>query len=400
VKRNATPLQSLTNGTWFKAICGASFQHLPAIRSLTIAYALAGADCIDVAADPAVVAAAREGLTIAAHLKPEAIARGFPDTPAPWLMVSFNDAEDPHFRKAEFDPRHCPADCLRPCEAICPAAAIVLSSPQALPSPDLMPVSPAQGVIEARCYGCGRCVPICPIGAIETRSYVSTPASVAETVLAGVDAIEIHTRPGSFLNFVRLWRSILPQVAKLKLVAVSCPDSREFDVIEYFQAIAAEIAPKLQNPPIWQADGRPMSGDVGKGATMAAIHLGRKLLHAQAQGGLPGFVQLAGGTNDRTVAKLHELKIPLGAGGLAGVAYGSFARRHLSPVLERLEAEAAALSTSLRLEDRPDLLWQAVDLARQLTRSLKPDSLSTLQGKALGTTLGAALEQPRSGAPP
>ena len=62
------PLNSLKGGHWFKLICGASFQHLPAVRNLTLAYTLAGADCIDVAADPAAVAAAKEALQVASEL--------------------------------------------------------------------------------------------------------------------------------------------------------------------------------------------------------------------------------------------------------------------------------------------------------------------------------------------
>ena len=62
------PLRSLNEGHWFKLICGASFQHLPAVRNLTLAYTLAGADCIDVAADPAVIAAAQEGIQVANKL--------------------------------------------------------------------------------------------------------------------------------------------------------------------------------------------------------------------------------------------------------------------------------------------------------------------------------------------
>lgn len=57
------PLHSLKQGTWFKLICGASFQDLPAVHNLSLAYTLAGVDCIDVAADPAVVEAARGGIT-------------------------------------------------------------------------------------------------------------------------------------------------------------------------------------------------------------------------------------------------------------------------------------------------------------------------------------------------
>ncbi|HBL14801.1 MAG TPA: 4Fe-4S ferredoxin, partial [Cyanobacteria bacterium UBA11162] len=119
------PLRSLREGHWFKLICGASFQYLPAVRSLTLAYTLAGADCIDVAADPAVIAATQEALQVATHLEDEAQARGWGRRSRPWLMVSLNDGEDPHFRKAEFDPNLCPTDCPRPCEKICPAQAIV-----------------------------------------------------------------------------------------------------------------------------------------------------------------------------------------------------------------------------------------------------------------------------------
>ena len=350
-----TPLQSLETGTWFKAICGASFQHLPAIRSLAIVYALAGADCLDVAADAAVIAATKEGLRVAEHLRHESIARGFPNTAPPLLMASFNDAEDPHFRKAQFDPIYCPSSCPRPCEKICPAEAITF---------ELGATGKPLGVMDARCYGCGRCIPICPIGAIETRSYVATPKSVAATICNGIDAIEIHTRPGCLPDFLRLWQSILPWINRLRLISISCPDSREIDAIAYLHTIAAKITPNLKPVLVWQADGRPMSGDLGRGATMATIHFGRKLIAAQ----LPGFIQLAGGTNDRSVIKLKQAGLTLGLGGIAGIAYGSFARTQLAGVIEKLEASPV----SDRLEQHPDLLWSAVRLACQLTAHLKP----------------------------
>ena len=103
------PLQSLENGHWFKLICGASYQHLPAVRTLTLAYTLAGADCIDVAADPAVVHAARNAIVTAGHLQAQFSHNPPVPHPIPWLMVSLNDGEDPHFRKADFNPAHCPA---------------------------------------------------------------------------------------------------------------------------------------------------------------------------------------------------------------------------------------------------------------------------------------------------
>ncbi len=398
------PFHSLREGHWFKLICGASFQHLPAVRNLTLAYALAGADCIDVAADPAVIAAAQDALQVASKLGEEAQARGFGFRSRPLLMVSLNDGEDPHFRKAEFDPELCPAECPRPCEKICPAQAIVFQNAS----------DGVSGVVDKRCYGCGRCLPICPSQLIYTRSYVSTPEAIAELILpAGVDALEIHTSVGHFADFKRLWSAIAPWVERLKLLAISCPDGD--DLIDYLWTLHEVITP-LPCPLVWQTDGRPMSGDIGTGTTRAAVKLSQKVLTA----GLPGYVQLAGGTNNHTVAKLKAAGL-LNEGGLgtgdwglgrqggfantplfpntplsssncqfpipnpqsyvAGIAYGSYARVLLSPILDELEkfnGQEADANLAWRpcpplgqLETLPGLLWEAVESAHSLVSQLK-----------------------------
>lgn len=354
------PLRSLKEGNWFKLICGASFQHLPAVRNLTLAYTLAGADCIDVAADSAVIAAAKEGLQVASNLAATAQQRGFGfGGNLPWLMVSLNDGEDPHFRKAEFNATECPTDCPRPCETICPAQAIVFNRP----------CNDFSGVVSDSCYGCGRCLPICPSQLIYTRSYVSTGGATASLVLStGVDAVEIHTQVGRRSEFERLWKAIAPWVDRLKLVAISCPDGD--GVIDYLWSLYNLIAP-LPCPLIWQTDGRPMSGDIGDGTTIAAVKLGQKVLAA----GLPGYVQLAGGTNSYTVAKLQAgglLKSPLTPSFISGIAYGSYARVLLSPILEQLETmEINSVTPIVRLEENPELLWQAVSIAHSLVSQLK-----------------------------
>jgi len=375
------PLNSLQDGHWFKLICGASYQHLPAVRNLSLAYTLAGADCIDVAADTAAIAAVREALEIADHLATEARARKFGFQGSPLLMVSLNDGEDPHFRKAEFNPANCPTDCWRPCEQVCPAEAIVFSDTD----PEL------SGVIDRRCYGCGRCLPVCPSQLIFTRSYISAPTAIAPLVLqAGADAIEIHTQLGREEDFARLWSSIVPHLSQLKLIAISCPDGE--DLINYLRTLYEIVSP-LPCPLIWQTDGRPMSGDIGAGATRAAIKLGEKVLAAK----LPGYVQLAGGTNDRTVSKLkaagllNDLRLPNKANQksyIAGVAYGSYARVLLSPILEQLETmqsekvsaitgKIKPLSTTnqtpitAKLESDANLLWQSVSLAQSLVSQIK-----------------------------
>ncbi|HAG81083.1 MAG TPA: 4Fe-4S ferredoxin, partial [Cyanobacteria bacterium UBA12227] len=157
------------------------------------------------------------------------------------------------------------------------------------------------GVIDERCYGCGRCVPICPSQLIYTRSYVSAPTAIAQLALSTpIDALEIHTKVGNLADFQRLWSAIAPWINQLKLLAISCPD--DDDLIDYLWAIHKLIAP-LPCTLIWQTDGRPMSGDIGIGATRAAVKLAQKVLAA----GLPGYIQLAGGTNHHTVSKLKTL---------------------------------------------------------------------------------------------
>jgi Fe-S-cluster-containing hydrogenase component 2 len=359
-----TPLHSLKKGHWFKLICGASYQHLPAVRSLTLAYTLAGADCIDVAADPAVIAAAQAGLLAAKGFTREAQERGFGyQGNLPFLMVSLNDGEDPHFRKAEFNSTTCPPECPRPCERICPAQAIVFNGIK----------DNFSGVVSEKCYGCGRCIPACQYDIIYTKSYMSTPGAIAPLVMStGIDAVEIHTKVGRLAEFQRLWQAISPWAEQLKVVAVSCPNGE--GMIDYLHALYDLITPR-PSALIWQTDGRPMSGDIGDGTTLAAVKLGQKVLAAK----LPGYVQLAGGTNSYTVAKLKAMGLLRRwrddfTPSIAGVAYGSYARVLLSPVLEELEKKEVSQSSvkaTIRLESEPELLWQAVELAHSLVSQLK-----------------------------
>ncbi|WP_071518107.1 LdpA C-terminal domain-containing domain [Geitlerinema sp. PCC 9228] len=353
-----SPFTSLEQAHWFKLICGASFQHLPSVRNLTLAYTLAGADCIDVAADPAAIAAARSGMAAARE------ANGG-DVPVPWLMASLNDGEDPHFRKARFDATQCPSDCPQPCEQVCPANAILFNREDGF-----------SGVVDELCYGCGRCLPVCPEQIIHTHSYVRSPESVAPLILeSGIDALEIHTQVGRQEEFARLWQAIAPHLNQLQLVAVSCPDGEELtDYLWHLYHLMSPLPCLL----VWQTDGRPMSGDIGAGTTRATIRLAEKVLAAN----LPGFVQLAGGTNERTVPKLQELGLlNNGKAGVSGVAYGSYARVLLWDLLEQLDTMSTSNTFSPsslpleagnnHLEKNPALLNSALERARGLVSQLK-----------------------------
>jgi hypothetical protein len=112
-----------------------------------------------------------------------------------------------------------------------------------------------------------------------------------------------------------------------------------------------------------------MSGDIGAGTTHAAIKLGEKVLAAN----LPGYVQLAGGTNHYTVPKLRERQLlpPTSSDKhIHGIAYGSYARVLLTSILDELAARA---DNPGKLEAHPDLLSSALSIAYKLVGQLKGD---------------------------
>lgn len=358
-KTQPKPLLSLRQGQWFKLICGASNQHLPSIHNLVLVYTLAGADCIDVAADEAVVAAAQSGISAAQQILQTQDRQNQNQLSLPWLMASINAGEDPHFRKAMFEAHQCASNCPQPCVSVCPANAIAST-----------PTTPLT-VLSDRCYGCGRCLPICPPGIIDTHPFETTVDAIAAQLFPSLDAIEIHTQVDHYREFSQCWQTLIPHLHHLKLVAISCPDGD--NVLDYLERLYRHIAPLPDGLHlIWQTDGRPMSGDIGKGTTHASVKLAQKVLNA----GLPGHVQLAGGTNQHTVSKLQQRQLlqtqsqeppsrHLQSGShdrISGVAYGSYARRLIQPLIEQTS----------QLETHPAELWTAVDLARQLVSQIKP----------------------------
>lgn len=327
---------ALAQGRWVKLICGASNQDLASIEDLAGIFALAGVHCIDAAADAAVVAAVRRGLAWAE-------ARG---AARPWVMVSLSDGADPHFRKAWFDPHRCPPDCSRPCERVCPALAIGVVA------------TGSPGVLAERCYGCGRCLPACPLGLIEERGQVLAADGVPPLLAAlRPDAVELHTQPGRAAAFAGRVDQLVASGIPLRRVAVSAG-------LEGTAQSPADLAAELWLRfsllrarglrPLWQLDGRPMSGDVGAGTAHAAVRLAAAVLPLAP----PGPVHLAGGTNASTLGHLQAR--PALRRQIAGVAFGGVARRLLQPLLLEAQARGRPL-----LADG-DLWPEALALARGL----------------------------------
>jgi len=304
------PAAALAQGCWVKWIGGASNHDLQGLEDQAGLATLAGAHCLDVAADLGVVAAVRRGINWALN---QGVTR------KPWLMLSLNDAADPHFRKAAFDPQLCPIDCPKPCLPVCPARAI----------------DPALGVIANRCYGCGRCLSICPLDLIQEQALkLDGPQLLDLLVEVQPDAIEVHTSPGQGHQFAQLFAAVQASGLQLKLLAVSCGEARKVPLAAYLWQLHGLVS-KSGWPWLWQLDGRPMSGDIGAGTAHAAV----AMLERWRSSLPPGAIQLAGGTNADSRRRLSKAQLPLtpALGGIAGIAYGGSARYLLQPFL--LEAE-------------------------------------------------------------
>ncbi|MDP7327092.1 MAG: LdpA C-terminal domain-containing domain [Prochlorococcaceae cyanobacterium ETNP7_MAG_30] len=311
-----------------KLICGASNQDLLAITDLCAVFAAAGVHCVDVAADAAVVRAARKGLDWAQS-------RG---GIRPSLMVSISDGKDAHFRKAWFDPACCPIDCLRPCRHVCPAEAF----------------GEQGGIQLSRCYGCGRCLPTCPLGLIDEHDQRLELKDLGHLLVSvRPDAVEIHTAPGRAEAFKSTVAAVIAAQVPLQWMGVSGGLEGHGLTVE---ALASELwqrhgcLRRFGQRPLWQLDGRPMSGDVGPGTARVAVALWRELLPWAP----PGQLQLAGGTNSHTIRYLS------GDNGPAGIAFGGIARKLLQPWL--LEAQARHVS----LREWPEGWHAALAQAKKL----------------------------------
>ncbi|BBN04255.1 hypothetical protein MPTK1_3g03050 [Marchantia polymorpha subsp. ruderalis] len=76
-------------------------------------------------------------------------------------------------------------------------------------------------------------------------------------------------------------------------------------MIPTLNAMYTSMKPFVKNLNLWQLDGRPISGDIGVGATRAAIMLAQKVVSSSERP--PGFIQLAGGTNAHTATALKNV---------------------------------------------------------------------------------------------
>ena len=317
---------------WVKLICGASNEDIASIEDLCAIYTAAGVDYIDIAADPSVARAARNGMNWSKQ--------NFGNQPG--LMISISDGKDIHFRKAKFDPLKCPIDCSRPCERICPTSAIT-----------------QKGINETKCYGCGRCINSCPLDLISEYEYGISNKFLKDILIdISPDAVEIHTEIDRQGNFKEISRIIKDSGIKLQKISVSCGLAQSNAMpIDLSKTVweRYEILSEHKVSLIWQLDGRPMSGDLAPTTAKAAINL------LENMNGLlpPGLIQLAGGTNENTYKLIKNNIIP------DGIAFGGVARKLVKPFIDH------ANKSNKKIYEIPEIMSIAVKKAKSLINPWK-----------------------------
>jgi ferredoxin len=329
---------------FFKLIGGGSLTERDKMASVAEAYALAGADCIDIAPDLGVVAAVVERLTRLSLTRELAVnhlgqisgetALGLQGASTkfrrPAIMVSLPLDPDPHFRKIEL----AEPDCIRCglCLPVCPTEALTL--PEAL------------AISQSLCYGCGRCVPVCPTDALSLLPFQVESQIEAVLQHPAVSAVEIHSRyidPYMLEAFWIRWEPLLRD----KLISLCFrPETVPLAQWMAFYQMAERLSPL---PVMLQIDGAPMSGNDDPEASRPALESAVSVLSAfDATDLLAPPVTISGGINEHTARWLQES--PAYA-RIAGVGMGTIARKRvwtLSP--ETASVRAASVVGLFRVD--------------------------------------------------
>ncbi len=319
--------QALTKKEFHKFIIGAAFKDIELIKKYSYIFTAAGANAIDISAFPLSVIAAKQGI--------EQALLNNPNLEAPLLMISINVGEDTHFRRINLDTQNC-TECLL-CVPSCPSQAFsVLGKPS----------NPEFSYDIDLCYGCSNCLEYCNYDALSFEQWSPYEAeSLSELIKLGANAIEIHLN-----NDLETFRELYLKIPHDFLLESFCIGSQQMNTTQIQEAtkLISELTTNSKSEIIIQSDGLPLSGarDLGENKDLASIINSQTILSNLQTSSRPIFVQLAGGIDEKSLAKAHAQGVLVD-----GVAIGSYARKQLLDHLNDLD-QAVDLTKRMILESK------------------------------------------------
>jgi Fe-S-cluster-containing hydrogenase component 2 len=311
--------QSLINKEFHKFIIGAALKDFETIQEYSYLATHAGFDAVDISAFPLSVIAAKKGINQAQIENP--------DLTEPLIMVSVNVDQDPHFRRVEVN-NNC-TNCLA-CVPVCPSNAF----------------SDLEGKLEYNidlCYGCLNCLPYCKDDAFEFSYWSSFDTqSICELQKLGANAIEIHLGDND-----EAFKNLYQNLAKDFLLESFCIGSKTNSTNELLRLsqLIIDQSGNKEKPLVIQVDGLPLSGAIDKGFEKDQMSIKKAQIvidYLEKQNSNNNFfVQIAGGTDERSLAKAFESRV-----NVSGVALGSYARSYLQSKENKIEAIKELISRS------------------------------------------------------
>lgn len=294
---------SLNDGNFVKIICGAANTSPEQAERISLAYSLAGADCLDINASEEIFIASKKGIKKAREIFLESPDK-FPNFNEPVIMASLNCGADIHFRKAQIDPQSC-TNCFE-CMRKCFSGALYSFENKLKYNYD-------------KCFGCGKCADACSCNIIKmnTIKYACIPKEIK--------AVEIHTGSSS-IREVKDFLELVVEDNSLDLISF-CINAERFtpkELVEYANAVldaASKVSKCFAGKKIIQIDASPMSGSEKPYSSLKSLVSALILI----ENNVDAHIHVSGGANFYTKKLAEQLGIKI-----SGVGYGSYAKKIIS----------------------------------------------------------------------